>query len=224
MIEWVVAHGRRLAGAVVLDPAQILGSRVGEGRAGADHAGQRPAARRVEHVAHPRLGGALCVVAGGRPRFLHVGRLAHCTSHPRREAAERYERYPGKSSAGGSSVGDEPDLVRPQAAATGFRLGGWRAASWWEATIGPGRASATGLQRYGRHRVTISDRALGARFAGPPKPLGGTDLGPSASVVGLRQSRATSPGWCCPRPAATRPSPCAPTGREGIRCTATSAR
>ncbi len=62
----VVAHGRRLAGAVVLDPAQVLGRRVGERRAGADHPGQRAAARLVEQVAQPRLGRALRVEAGGR--------------------------------------------------------------------------------------------------------------------------------------------------------------
>ena len=62
----VVAHGRRLARAVVLDPAQVLGSGVGERRAGADHARQRAAARLVEDVAQPRLGGALRVVARRR--------------------------------------------------------------------------------------------------------------------------------------------------------------
>jgi hypothetical protein len=62
----VVAHRGRFAGAVVLDPAQVLGRRVGEGGAGADHAGQRAAARLVEQVAQPRLGGALREVAGRR--------------------------------------------------------------------------------------------------------------------------------------------------------------
>src|SRR4051794_10525120 len=40
----IVAHGRRLAGAVALDPAQVLGGGVGEGRSGADQARQGAAA------------------------------------------------------------------------------------------------------------------------------------------------------------------------------------
>jgi hypothetical protein len=62
----VVAHGGRLAGAVVLDPSHVLGGGVGEGHTGAHHAGQRSAARLIEQVAHPALGRALRVVAGGR--------------------------------------------------------------------------------------------------------------------------------------------------------------
>jgi hypothetical protein len=49
----VVAHRGGLPGAVVLDPAQVLRRGVGEGNAGADHAGQRAAARLVEEVAQP---------------------------------------------------------------------------------------------------------------------------------------------------------------------------
>jgi hypothetical protein len=69
----VVAHRRWLAGSVVLDPSQVLGRGVGERRASAHHARQRAAARLVEQIVQPRLGGALREVAGrraatGRPR------------------------------------------------------------------------------------------------------------------------------------------------------------
>src|SRR3954447_14881830 len=62
-----VAHGGRFEGAVVLDPSHVFRRRAGEGGAGPDHAGQRAAARLVEQVAQPRLGGSLCEVARGGP-------------------------------------------------------------------------------------------------------------------------------------------------------------
>jgi hypothetical protein len=62
----VVLHRGRLAAAVDLDVAQVLGCRVGEGCAGTNGARQRSAPRLVEDVAQPGFRRALGEVAGRR--------------------------------------------------------------------------------------------------------------------------------------------------------------
>ena len=69
----VLDQRRGLAVEVVLHVAQPLLARLGERHAGAHHPRQRAGARLVEHVAQPRLGGALRVVAGRRAAALRPG-------------------------------------------------------------------------------------------------------------------------------------------------------
>src|SRR5262249_37949019 len=64
------AERRRLAVEVVLDVAQVLGARIGEGHAGADHARQHASAGLVRRLAQPCLGAALREVAGPRATAL----------------------------------------------------------------------------------------------------------------------------------------------------------
>jgi len=70
----VAAHRRRLAAAVVLDVAQVLGGRVGERCPGPHHPRQRPTTRLIKHVSQPVLGQALGEVPGRRPSAIGPGR------------------------------------------------------------------------------------------------------------------------------------------------------
>jgi hypothetical protein len=66
----VAAQGRRLAAAVVLDVAQVLGGGVGECGTGPCQAGQRAAPRLVQCRPEPVLGEALREVTGRGPTAL----------------------------------------------------------------------------------------------------------------------------------------------------------
>src|SRR5437867_9197347 len=70
----VAAQRRGLTASIVLDVAEILGSSIGERRAGADEPRQGPAARGVEGVPKPRLSDALREIAPGKTASLRPGR------------------------------------------------------------------------------------------------------------------------------------------------------
>src|SRR4051812_37650469 len=122
-----VAHGGRFAGAVVLDPSHVFGRRVGEGGAGPDHAGQRAAARLVEQVAQPRLGGSLCEVARGGPtaRPPRPARCASLTGGRPEARTSRTRRRGGRRGGGGRGPGGAPPRAPRRA-----RVGGVFGAHW----------------------------------------------------------------------------------------------
>ena len=89
--RFVAADRGRLAAAVLLEPAHVLGDRVGECGARADHPRELTAARLVEHVGEPPLGRALGEVAGARsPALGPRGSDAALTCRP---SGRRYLAY-----------------------------------------------------------------------------------------------------------------------------------